>query len=211
MKKITDINVLNTIKLKELINAIKDKLTPSEIAGLNSEENKDIGKKRQYVILLYNKYIDEVVGAEKAETVPYSGVKEELPPPQEDKTTLEERLEEAKQAEAEKASEGVIPNEVLNSSALKSDALKSANLTNCYAVDIRRVPGFNGIVTMIADKLIALILKNPNGQFKFKSTMRAQVMIDTINSVKTIKGIYNITDEKKAQAIKTIKRSNNMK
>ena len=180
--KIVDPEVLKTIKLKDIIEPVYKKYTEEEGSALKLLTDGD--EKRAKAIELYNKYIDEVIGKDTDPAI--------TTPP------------------ANPPSSGSVSSDG-STSTLTDDAPSAANLTNTYAVEIRRVPNYNGLVTMPADKLIGLIMKNQHGLFKFKSEARAQMVIKTISGVKTLKGMYNITDEKRKTAIATVKRSNNIK
>ncbi len=190
--KITDPQVLASTKLKELLEPIKAKLSEEEKSVLNALENPE--DRRAKVIEYYTKYIDAVIAEQ----------------PKADNTApvVENQTQQPQTHDKDYKQPGMV---ITNESTLVTDAPVGANLTNTYAVEIRKVPGYNGYVTLGADKLIAMVIKNPNGFFKFKSALRANTFIKAIEGVRTVKDLYNITPEKKKAAINTVKKSNGIK
>lgn len=198
LEKITDQQVLSTIKLKELIDPVKGKFTPTEWDDLKN--TKDSTVRREKAIALYNKYIDAAIAAQPVDP----------PPPV--VPTPDAKIPSAETPVVVNPPEHETPQVINNrESALAPNASKAADLTSTYAVEIRRVPGYNGIVTISADKLLVLIIKNPMGIFKFKTEARAKTVIKTIEGVQSLKGLFDINATKKASAIETVKRSNGIK
>ncbi len=188
IEKITDPQILATKSTEELLLVVSAKLTPEE--GIALQQITSPEEKRTKVIEYYTKYIDAVI-AEQPPVI--------KPPVTENQTQTHDK---------DYVQPGMT---ITNESVLDADAPVGANLTNTYAVEIRRVPGYNGYVTLSADKLIAMVIKNPNGLFKFKSALRAGTFIKAIEGVRTVKDLYNITPEKKTAAINTVKKSNGIK
>ncbi len=192
IEKITDPQVLATKSTEELLSIVSTKITPEEGTALQQLTSDE--EKRTKVIEYYTKYIDAVIAEQ----------------PKADNTApvVENQTQQPQTHDKDYKQPGMV---ITNESTLVTDAPVGANLTNTYAVEIRKVPGYNGYVTLGADKLIAMVIKNPNGFFKFKSALRANTFIKAIEGVRTVKDLYNITPEKKKAAINTVKKSNGIK
>jgi hypothetical protein len=209
LTKISDSDTLQATKSKELIAPIKPYLSEAESAELKELSGSE---RKNRVIELYSKYIDVAIedlnsGKTYAETKKDLGITEEdnvgaptpVPPPPVPEDKAAPKL-------------ATLPPPPQRDSKLVKDADPSAgSLDNTYAIKIQNVPNHNGWVTLTAEKILAVLFKNPFGTYVFRNPIRAKTFIKTIESVKSVKGVYNITDVTKKQVIATIKKHNGIK
>lgn len=176
--KLTD-DQLATVKIRDITSVVKGKFTAEETETLKNTT--DEAARRELVVSLYKKYIDEVI-AEADQTKA-----------DEDAAKAAEEAAKAKAAEeAAKAAENSIPKETTADK-------KTVNVNCSFTVDIRGVAGYNGTMTMTCDRLLVLAFRNPNATIKFRTSSRAREFINIVKNVKTVKGLVSISEAVRAK------------
>lgn len=182
--KLTD-EQLATVKLRDITNAVKAKFTAEETEQLKNTT--DEAARRELVVSLYKKYIDEVVN-------------------EADTAAAEEEAKKAAEAEAAKKAEEEAKKAASEVKVTTPTAApKDVNINVSYTVDIRGVTGYNGTLTMSCEKLLLLAFRNPNASIKFRSTARTNEFINIVKNVTHVKGIVSITEAARAKVVDRLK------
>jgi hypothetical protein len=193
--KITDQEVLNTIKLKDLVVPVKKFVTEQEKEEYNSI--KDEYQRRLKAIELYNKYIDAVIASQEApkDEVTTGTVNEGQEPPE----PTRKRPTPIKEAKVDKTT-------------VKSTAKATAlGITDFLQVEIRDVPGFNGKYMKEVDQLLTLVFRNPTANIKFSNVSTTKSFISLVESVTKVKGVFSITEQRRFAIVTNIKANNGLK
>ena len=178
-------------KLKDITSVVKAKFTEEELQQLK-EVTEEIAR-RELVILLYEKYIDEVIAEQNGtDTVTLDDTQSG--------TTGTVTADNGSTAETNGAT------------VASNKTVVDANINVYYTVTVRGITGYNGTITTSSEKLLTLAFKNSKSfVFIFHTTARAKQFIETVKAAKRVKGLSTISETTRALVIKRLKDQNGVK
>jgi hypothetical protein len=183
---IEDPNLLATIKIKELIDPIKDYLTTEEQETYAAASTPD--ERREKAIKLYKKYGPVILEEERTKELAQSEKElhenDPLPPPD---------------------TESTVP---LSSTKIEEDKIVALNLTDYLTVELRNIPNKNGMSLLSVEDILSIAFKYPHGSVIFKSKDRAKQFYSLVENVTSIKGLSVIAENRRIATLEAIKRSN---
>ena len=186
---------LATCKLKDITNAVKSKFTEEEMGELKGITDEKL--RREFLVNLYNKYIDEVIVEAKNE----SG------DPATDSTSNPDASVTLEQG-ATGASGSTNPSDNKPVETKK----EAVNTDVFFTASIKGVTGYSGTVSCSCDHLLKLAFLNPKTIIiEFRTRERANQFINIVKNVKTVKGLPTISEATRVAVINRVKEINGIK
>lgn len=183
---------LATCKLRDITNVVKGKFSEDEINQLKTV-SEEVAR-RELIISLYKKYIDEVV--EEANGTP--------PDANENSKSGDTDINESQQNSN--------PEDNSNVTATSETKVKDANINVFFTVSVRGVTGYSGTVTCSCEHLLKIAFLNPKTAIiEFRTAERAKQFIDIIKKVEHVKGLSKIPENTRSIVINRIKEINDIK
>ena len=184
---------LATCKLRDITNIVKGKFTDEEIAKL--KETTEEKERREFVISLYKKYIDEVIEEANKET-----------------SSTDETPDATPTTDADKAQEKDSNDEETEVTATSETKAKDVNINVYFTVSVKGITGYSGTITCSCEHLLKIAFLNPKTAIiEFRTPDRAKQFIDVVKKVEHVKGLSSIPENTRALVINRIKEMNGIK
>lgn len=186
---------LTTCKLRDITNAVKEKLTKEELEQLKATT--DEKARRELVISFYKKYIDEVI----------ADVDSNTPAANEGTTPAGEK---------EGSDAGTTPAPATDAApvvaATSETTAKDVNINVYFTVSVKGVTGYSGTVTCSCEHLLKVAFLNPKTAIiEFRTKDRAKQFIDIVKKVDHVKGLSSIPENTRVLVINRVKEINELK
>lgn len=185
---------LATCKLRDITNVVKGKFTEEDIKALKDAGN-DEKVRRDLVVSLYKKYIDQVVEESK-----------ETPAAEAANGNTDNGDKDNKD---EKPSETPSTTPSANS---ETEADKDVNINVYFTVSVKGVTGYSGTITCSCEHLLKIAFLNPKSAIiEFRTKERAKQFIDIVKKVKHVKGLSTLPETTRVNIVNRIKEINELK
>lgn len=181
---------LATCKLRDITNVVKGKFTEEDIKALKDAGN-DEKVRRDLVISLYKKYIDQVI-EESKETPAADAANENVDNGNKDENSSETPSTPSANSETE--------------------AAKDVNINVYFTVSVKGVTGYSGTITCSCEHLLKIAFLNPKSAIiEFRTKERAKQFIDIVKKVTHVKGLSTLPETTRVNIINRIKEINELK
>ena len=178
---------LVTCKLRDITNVVKGKYTEEDIKALKDAGN-DEKARRDLVVSLYKKYIDQVIEESKA-------------------TPAVDAANDKKDKDKDLSETSSKP-----SANSKTEAAKDVNINVYFTVSVKGVTGYSGTITCSCEHLLKIAFLNPKSAIiEFRTKERAKQFIDIVKNVTHVKGLSTLPETTRAIIINRIKEINELK
>lgn len=178
---------LATCKLRDITNVVKGKFTEEDIKALKDAGN-DEKARRELVVSLYKKYIDQIIDESK-----------ETPASEATNGNDDE----------DKNSSDTSSTPSANS---ETEAAKDVNINVFFTVSVKGVTGYSGTITCSCEHLLKIAFLNPKSAIiEFRTKERAKQFIDIVKKVKHVKGLSTLPETTRVNIINRIKEINELK
>ena len=177
---------LASCKIRDITNVVKGKYTEEDIKALKEAGN-DEKTRRDLVVSLYKKYIDQVIEESK-----------EKP---------------ASEAANDKDNKGEKPSETSSKPSANSEteAAKDVNINVYFTVSVKGVTGYSGTITCSCEHLLKIAFLNPKSAIiEFRTKERAKQFIDIVKKVKHVKGLSTLPETTRAIIVNRVKEINEL-
>ena len=176
---------LETRKLRDITNVVKGKFTDEDIKALKDAGN-DEKVRRDLVVSLYKKYIDQVI--EESKDTP------------------------AAEAANDENNKNEKPSETSPKSSANSETeAKDVNVNVYFTVSVKGVTGYSGTITCSCEHLLKIAFLNPKSAIiEFRTKERAKQFIDIVKKVKHVKGLSTLPETTRAIIVNRIKEINEL-
>ena len=196
---------LQTCKLKDITNVVKAKFTEEE-----SNELKTITEekaRREYLVKLYNKYIDEVI-EESAKDGTEAANPDTTAPAAPDATSVNPDSTPATPDASDQTGVG-------DDSTSKADENKEkvpVNTNVFFTVSVKGVTGYSGTISCSCEHLLKIAFLNSKSVvIEFRTQERAKQFINIVKNVKSVKGLPTISEATRVAVINRVKEVNGIK
>lgn len=179
---------LATCKLRDITNVVKGKFTEEDIKALKDAGN-DEKARRELVVSLYKKYIDQVI--EESKETPAA---------------------EAANGNEDNGDENPSETSSTPSANSETEAAKDVNINVYFTVSVKGVTGYSGTITCSCEHLLKIAFLNPKSAIiEFRTKERAKQFIDIVKKVKHVKGLSTLPETTRVNIINRIKEINELK
>ena len=183
---------LATCKHKDITNVVKGKFTEEDIKALKEAGN-DEKARRELVVSLYKKYIDQVI--------------------EESKETPATEAANENADNGDKGNNDENPSDTPSTPSANSETeAKDVNINVYFTVSVKGVTGYSGTITCSCEHLLKIAFLNPKSAIiEFRTKERAKQFIDIVKKVKHVKGLSTLPETTRVNIINRIKDINELK
>ena len=185
---------LASCKIRDITNVVKGKFTEEDIKALKDAGN-DEKARRDLVVSLYKKYIDQVI--------------------EESKGTPAAEAANGNADNGDKDNKDEKPSETPSttpSANSETEADKDVNINVYFTVSVKGVTGYSGTITCSCEHLLKIAFLNPKSAIiEFRTKERAKQFIDIVKKVKHVKGLSTLPETTRVNIVNRIKEINELK
>lgn len=183
---------LATCKHKDITNVVKGKFTEEDIKALKEAGN-DEKARRELVVSLYKKYIDQVI--------------------EESKETPATEAANENADNGDKGNNDENPSDTPSTPSANSETeAKDVNINVYFTVSVKGVTGYSGTITCSCEHLLKIAFLNPKSAIiEFRTKERAKQFIDIVKKVTHVKGLSTLPETTRVNIINRIKEINELK
>ena len=182
---------LATCKHKDITNVVKGKFTEEDIKALKEAGN-DEKARRELVVSLYKKYIDQVI--------------------EESKETPATEAANENADNGDKGNNDENPSDTPSTPSANSETeAKDVNINVYFTVSVKGVTGYSGTITCSCEHLLKIAFLNPKSAIiEFRTKERAKQFIDIVKKVTHVKGLSTLPETTRVNIINRIKEINEL-